>query len=80
MPRLPAISPQDAPPAAKPTLEAFYAARGNYPNMFRTLAVRPDIMRTAADHMQAVTEGGTVAQSIKELCVVMVSMLNDCTY
>jgi hypothetical protein len=80
VPRLPAISPQEAPSAAKPTLEAFYAARGNYPNMFRTLAVRPHIMRTAAEHMRAVTEGGTVPQSLKELCVVMVSMLNDCRY
>ena len=61
-------------------LEAFYQARGNYPNMFRTLAVRPEIMRTAAAHMQAVMEGGTVPQRIKELCVVLVSALNDCEY
>ncbi len=80
MPRLPAIEPGDAPDAAKATLDAFYAARGNYPNMFRTLAVRPDIMRTAAEHMKAVTEGGSVPQSLKELCIVMVSMLNDCDY
>ncbi len=80
MPRLPAIEPNDVPESAKPTLESLFAARGNYPNMFRTLAVRPEIMRSAAEHMRAVTEGGTVSQALKELCVVMVSMLNDCTY
>ncbi|MBV9403437.1 MAG: carboxymuconolactone decarboxylase family protein [Candidatus Eremiobacteraeota bacterium] len=48
--------------------------------MFRTLAVRPEIMRTAAEHMAAVTEQGTVPQRLKELCVVLVSALNDCDY
>ncbi len=80
MPRLPAISVQNAPEAAKSTLDSLYADRGNHPNMFRTLAVRPQIMRTAVEHMRAVTQGGTVPQSLKELCAIMVSMLNDCTY
>ncbi|MBV9971798.1 MAG: hypothetical protein JO135_00520 [Candidatus Eremiobacteraeota bacterium] len=48
--------------------------------MFRTLAVRPAIMRTAAEHMAAVTEQGTAPQRLKELCVVLVSALNDCDY
>jgi len=78
--RLPAIDPKTAPAEARPVLEAFFAARGNYPNMFRTLAVRPEIMRTAAEHMKAVTQGGTVPQALKELCIVMVSSLNDCEY
>jgi len=79
-PRLPAIEPQSAPPEARTILEQFYERRGNYPNMFRTLAVRPEIVRTAAEHMAAVTEHGTVPQRLKELCVVMVSALNDCDY
>ena len=48
--------------------------------MFRTLAVRPEIMRTAVAHMAAVTQGGTVPQRLKELCIVLVSALNDCEY
>ena len=79
-PRLPAIDPAQAEPDARTVLDAFYAARGNYPNMFRTLAVRPEIMRTASEHMQAVTAKGTVPQRLKELCVVLVSALNDCDY
>jgi len=78
--RLPALDPQAAAPEARAVLQQFYDARGNYPNMFRTLAVRPEIMRTAAEHMSAVTERGTVPQRLKELCVVMVSALNDCDY
>lgn len=80
MARLPALDPQHSHPDAREVLERFYAKRGNYPNMFRTLAVRPEIMRTAAEHMSAVTEGGTVPQRLKELCIVLVSSLNDCEY
>ena len=80
MPRLPAIDPARAPEEAKPALESFYKARGNYPNMFRTLSVRPQIMRTAAEHMAAVTGPGTVPQALKELCIVLVSTLNSTPY
>lgn len=61
-------------------LEGFFKARGNYPNMFRTLSIRPEIMRTAAEHMAAVTGRGSVPQSLKELCIVLVSTLNSTPY
>ncbi|GAC1657156.1 MAG: hypothetical protein NVS9B12_09110 [Vulcanimicrobiaceae bacterium] len=80
MPRLPAIDPKEAHPDARAVLEGFFAARGNSPNMFRTLAMRPEIMRTAAEHMKAVTQGGTVPQRTKELCILLTSALNDCNY
>jgi|HubBroStandDraft_6_1064221.scaffolds.fasta_scaffold3366365_1 hypothetical protein len=80
MPRLPAIDPKDAPDDAKPVLEGFFKARGNYPNMFRTLAITPAIMRTAAEHMAAVTGPGAVPQRLKELCISLVSTLNSCQY
>ncbi|MBC5824545.1 MAG: carboxymuconolactone decarboxylase family protein [Candidatus Eremiobacteraeota bacterium] len=80
MPRLPAIDPKDAASDAKAALDEFHRARGNYPNMFRTLAVRPDIMLSAATHMQAVTAEGTVPRRLKELCILLVSTLNSCEY
>jgi uncharacterized peroxidase-related enzyme len=80
MPRLPAIEPERAPEEAKPVLESFFAARGNYPNMFRTLSIRPRIMATAAEHLAAVTGPGTVPQALKELCIVLVSTINSTPY
>src|SRR5690349_7477255 len=80
MPRLPAIDPASAPDEAKPVLEGFFKARGNYPNMFRTLSIRPAIMRTASEHMAAVTGPGTAPQALKELCIVLVSTLNSTPY
>jgi uncharacterized peroxidase-related enzyme len=80
MPRLPAIDPALAPEEAKPALDGFYRARGNYPNMFRTLSIRPQIMRTAAEHMSAVTGPGTVPQALKEMCIVLVSTINSTPY
>jgi uncharacterized peroxidase-related enzyme len=80
MPRLPAIEPARAPEEAKPALESFFAARGNYPNMFRTLSIKPRIMITAAEHLAAVTGPGSVPQALKELCIVLVSTINSTPY
>ena len=80
MPRLPAVEPKDAPHEAQAVLDGFYRARGNYPNMFRTLAITPAIMRTAAEHLAAVTGPGAAPQRLKELCITLVSTLNSCNY
>jgi len=80
MPRLPAIDPAVAPDEAKPVLQKFFEARGNYPNMFRTLSIRPQIMATASEHLAAVTGPGTVPQALKELCIVLVSTINATPY
>jgi len=48
--------------------------------MFRTMALRPDIMRTAAEHMRAIFSTGTVETRLKEMLAVRVSQINDCQY
>jgi hypothetical protein len=50
------------------------------PNMFRTLARRPAIMATLAQHLHAVTYAGTVPVRIKETLAVYVSLRNSCRY
>lgn len=42
------------------------------------LAVRPEISRTLAEHLDAVLRGGCVDEATKELCAAMVSAINYC--
>ncbi len=58
----------------------FQERRGNIPNMFRTMALRPEIATTAAAHMEAIFSTGTVDPRLKEMLAVRVSQINDCYY
>ena len=80
MPRITPLHPDDAPPEARTTLEEFFKARGNVPNMFRTLARRPAVMKTASDHMTAIVTDSAVEPKVLELLAVRVSILNACRY
>lgn len=80
MPKMEPLPVESAPPKARPVLDAFMADRGNVPNMFRTLARRPELLVTAAQHLQAVTNSGSVPPRIKESLAVYVSLRNSCRY
>jgi alkylhydroperoxidase family enzyme len=54
--------------------------RGNVPNMFRTMAHRPEIMRSMVAHFRAVMESGTLSQKLTELVIVRTSQINRCEY
>lgn len=58
----------------------FLRERGNIPNMFRTVAHRPEIMRTMVAHFRAVMNTGTVPRKLKELVIVRTSQINGCEY
>ena len=58
----------------------YLKARGNVPNMFRTVAHRPAILRTLVAHFRAIMETGTVPAKLKELVIVRTSQMNDCEY
>jgi alkylhydroperoxidase family enzyme len=60
--------------------DAYQKERGNVPNMFRTVAHRPEYLRTMIEHFRTVMTTGTVATKLKELAVVRVSQLNGCDY
>jgi alkylhydroperoxidase family enzyme len=60
--------------------DKFLRERGNVPNMFRTVAHRPEYLRTMIEHFRTVMSTGTVPTKLKELCVVRVSQLNHCDY
>jgi uncharacterized peroxidase-related enzyme len=54
--------------------------RGNVPNMFRTMAHRPQIFETIIAHMDAVLKSGTLSTALKELVIVRTSQLNCTEY
>lgn len=58
----------------------FLKVRGNVPNMFRTAAHRPEIMKTMIAHFRAIMETGTVPVKLKELLIVRTSQINRCEY
>ena len=80
MPRLTKLSPQQADERTRRIFEGFLKERGNVPNMFRTVAHRPEIMQTMTEHFRVVMNGGTVDKKLKELVAVRVSHLNCCDY
>ena len=79
-PRLRPLGPEEAAPEVRPIFETYLRERGNIPNMFRTLAVRPEHLRTLVAHFRTVMRQGTVAPLLKELLWVRISHLNHCRY
>ncbi|MBW4026691.1 MAG: peroxidase-related enzyme [Acidobacteria bacterium] len=60
--------------------ERYMRTRGNVPNMFRTMAHRPEIFETMIAHFEAILNTGTVPTRLKELLIVRTSQLNRCEY
>ena len=80
MPRIRLPDPEDADPQLRPLFESFERERGNIPNMYRTMGLRPEIAETAAAHMRAIFSTGTVEARLKEMLAVRVSQINHCAY
>ncbi|HLZ24802.1 MAG TPA: carboxymuconolactone decarboxylase family protein [Ktedonobacterales bacterium] len=80
MARIRLSDPEDADPRLRPLFERFERERGNMPNMFRTMGLRPEIAETAAAHMHAIFSTGTVDARLKEMLAVRVSQINHCAY
>jgi len=62
------------------TFDAYQKERGNVPNMFRTMAHRPEILRTMIAHFRTVMAPGSIGVRTKELISIAVSGLNGCEY
>jgi alkylhydroperoxidase family enzyme len=80
MTRISRLEKSQVDPESQELFEHFQRERGNVPNMFRTAAHRPEIMRTMVAHFRAVMETGTVGKKLKELVIVRTSQINDCEY
>lgn len=79
-PRIPPLAPDQAAPEVRPLFDTYLKERGNVPNMFRTVALRPDHLRTLVAHFRTVMSVGTVSPLLKELLWVRISHLNRCRY
>ena len=80
MPRISRVDKSQASPEVAEVYDHFMKVRGNIPNMFRTVAHRPEIMRTMVAHFRAVLETGTVPLKLKELVILRTTQINRCEY
>lgn len=79
-PRISRLQRGEVGPAAITIYDRYLRDRGNVPNMFRTMAHRPEIFETAIAHMEAILNTGTLPKALKELVIVRTSQLNRTPY
>lgn len=80
MPRISRLDRSQVSPEVGEIYDNFMKVRGNIPNMFRTMAHRPELMRTMVAHFSAVMASGALPTKLKELLFVRVSQINHCEY
>jgi uncharacterized peroxidase-related enzyme len=80
MARISRLGRRDVSEAVGDIYDRYVRQRGNVPNMFRTVAHRPEILQTMIAHMEAVLNSGTLPTSLKELVIVRTSQMNNCEY
>ena len=67
MSRISKLERSEATPEIAALYDKIYSVRGNVPNMFRTMAHRPEIFSTMMAHFSAVLNTGTVSTKLKEV-------------
>ena len=80
MPRLSRLSRNQVSESTGEIFDRYLRQRGNVPNMFRTVAHRPEIFATMIAHFEAILNTGTLPTRLKELLIVRTSQLNGCDY
>jgi alkylhydroperoxidase family enzyme len=80
MPRISRLDRDQVSAEVGEIYDHFMKVRGNIPNMFRTAAHRPELLRTMIAHFRAVMETGTVPAKLKELVITRTSQINQCQY
>jgi len=80
MPRISRLTRHEVSATSTAVYDRYLRDRGNVPNMFRTMAHRPDIFQTIIAHMEAILKTGTLSTALKELIIVRTSQLNRTPY
>ena len=79
-PRIRPRTPEEVTGEIRDIFDTYLRERGNIPNMFRTVAARPQHLQTLIAHFRTVMNEGDVPPLLKELIAVRVSSLNNCRY
>ena len=80
MSRIHCLDRDEVPNDMVALFDKIFSIRGNVPNMFRTMAHRPEIFRTMMAHFDAVLNTGSVPTKLKELVIVRTSQINQTPY
>jgi uncharacterized peroxidase-related enzyme len=80
MSRISRLDRNEVTPDLAVLYDKVFSQRGNVPNMFRTMAHRPEIFSTMMAHFAAVLNTGTLSTRLKELIIVRTSQVNDTPY
>ncbi len=79
MPRIPPVTPNATPAASEPMLDAIKARLGDVPNLMRTLAHAPAVLRGYLGFAQTLA-GGSLSARERELLALAVGQANQCDY
>lgn len=79
-PRISRKRRSEVPASTAAIYDRYMRTRGNVPNMFRTVANRPEIFETMIAHFEAILNTGTLPLKLKELVIVRTSQINNCEY
>ncbi len=80
MSRLPLLDRDQVPPEVQVLYDAFLEKRGVVPNMIKTVAHSPELVKGFAAFMGPLMGPGQVSQQLKELLALHVSLRNRCHY
>jgi len=74
------ITKDKAAPEVKDVFDTMEKKYGRVPNIFATMAHRPNVLRSFLPFYGSITQEGTVEPRYKELAYLKASMLNGCQY
>lgn len=80
MARIELISGDQASPEAKQILDEIEQAMGRVPNLFKTYAHHPPLLRANWQKLKATMMEGSLSRKLKETIALLVSQDNGCEY
>jgi len=80
MAHIPTLSDEQLSPDAQAILDEIRQAMGRTPNLFRTYAHHPPLLRANWEKLKAVMMQGALSRKLKEAIALLVSQDNQCRY